>query len=319
MSRKYISLSPEQIRDAQHADIAEYLLKRGEPLRRKGKTVIWDVHDSCTITGFKWYQNSTGKHGAAGSCVQNFFGLSFPDAGLALTGGHVYSSTPNSDLPPNPDEPVSKQSSVPPLFFLLPPAAENHRRLFAYLNQSRKISPDIITEFLIDKLIYQDTNGNIVFVCYDHEGIARAAHLRGTYSQKRFRKFVEGGNFCIGFNYTPVTPATRLYVFEAAIDLMSFISMHRHEPWHRYAYLSLGGLSGIPLQYFLRTNRNIREICFCLDNDADKPENPGQAAVAKFLSKYKNRYTVSSLIPYLGKDWNEELVQKEVSESCQRP
>ena len=80
----YVPLTQEQITAAQHTDIAEFLRARGEKLRREGSHYIWKEHDSCVITGYMWYQNSSGKHGAAVSFVQHFFGMSFPQAVLAL-------------------------------------------------------------------------------------------------------------------------------------------------------------------------------------------------------------------------------------------
>ena len=83
---EYIPLTQEQIAAAQHTDIAEYLRERGEKVQKEGNHYIWKKHDSCVIHGYKWYQNSTGKHGAAVAFVQNFFHKSFPHAVLELIG-----------------------------------------------------------------------------------------------------------------------------------------------------------------------------------------------------------------------------------------
>lgn len=70
---EYIPLTQDQIALAQHTDIVEYLRERGEKVQKEGNHYIWEKHDSCVIHGYKWYQNSTGKHGAAVAFVQNFF------------------------------------------------------------------------------------------------------------------------------------------------------------------------------------------------------------------------------------------------------
>ena len=62
---EYIPLTQDQIALAQHTDIVEYLRERGEKVQKEGNHYIWEKHDSCVIHGYKWYQNSTGKHGAA--------------------------------------------------------------------------------------------------------------------------------------------------------------------------------------------------------------------------------------------------------------
>lgn len=315
-SSTYVPLSLTQICDAQHTDIATYLLERGEKVRKVGAHAIWDAHDSCIITGYMWYQNSTGKHGAAVSFLQHFFGLSFPAAVQELTKRHTYTENIQLGTEEPTVERIEKHKPADPILFQLPPAAENHRRLFAYLNQTRKISADVITEFLLDKLIYQDQRGNIVFVCYDNQGIPRAAHLRGTNTQVRYRQFIDGGDFLTGFHYTPANDFQRLFVFEAAIDLMSFITLHRHTPWHRDAYLSLGGLSDLPLKQFLKQHRSVKELYLCLDNDVNAPKNYGQDAAQKLMRKYKDRYTVRIITPKVGKDWNELLLSETEKVSC---
>lgn len=297
----YVPLTQEQITAAQHTDIAEFLRARGEKLRREGSHYIWKEHDSCVITGYMWYQNSSGKHGAAVSFVQHFFGMSFPQAVLALLKDQQLNLSV-TELPPR--EKKAKSDTMP-IAFALPPSAPDHRRLFAYLTKTRCISPDIVTDFLQDKLIYQDVYGNIVFVCYDKLGQVRAAHRRGTNTSHRYRGFVAGGDFACGFSYVCETADT-LYVFEAPIDLMSYISLHRHQPWHKSSYLSLGGLADDALRRFLSEYPDIRKIVFCLDNDTDKPENWGQAAAQKYSRNYGKKRLTRIDIPCL-KDWNAVL------------
>ncbi|MFR0936504.1 MAG: DUF3991 domain-containing protein [Hominenteromicrobium sp.] len=162
-----------------------------------------------------------------------------------------------------------------PVAFCLPPAAPDNRRLYAYLTHTRGIAHEIVNTFIDEHLIYQDKQGNIVFVCYDRFGRVKSAHKRGTNSAQRYRGFVTGGEFSCGFSYANDN-ATVLYVFGAPIDLMSFLTLHRHEPWHRASYLSLGGLSEDPLRRFLKEHKSIQRIAFCFDNDINKPENKGK-------------------------------------------
>ena len=110
-----------------------------------------------------------------------------------------------------------------PVAFCLPPAAPDNRRLYAYLTHTRSIAHEIVNTFIDEHLIYQDKQGNIVFVCYDCFGRVKSAHKRGTNSAQRYRGFVTGGEFNCGFSYANDN-ATVLYVFEAPIDLMSFLN-----------------------------------------------------------------------------------------------
>lgn len=316
--RKYVDLTPEQIAAAQHADIAEYLISIGEKVIREGNHVLWKKHDSCVISDYKWYQNSTGEYGAAVYFLQHFFGMSFPEAVLELTKGQTFftpiekiSKSGTGSAFETKKKSREKVSDHSPLDFALPEKASDHRRLFAYLTISRCISPEIVTEFLQDKLIYQDVNGNVVFVCYDRNGFPRAAHKRGTSTEKQFRGFVTGGDFNYGFSYV-CESSKNLYVFEAAIDLMSYISLHRHEPWFKNNYLSLGGLSDETLKKFLQEYPQIENIAFCLDNDYAKPVNYGQRAAKRYAVEYgKKRRTI--VCTPKQKDWNEVLKIKELN------
>lgn len=291
----YIPLSQEQIKTAQHTDIAQFLISRGEKVRKEGKHYVWEKHDSCVITGFRWYQNSTGEHGAAVAFMQHFFDMRFPEAVLALTENRAF----YLDTPPQ----QSKRDM--PIVFRLPPSAPDHRRLFAYLTITRGISPEIVNDFLEERLIYQDKRGNVVFVCYDKEDVARAAHLRGTATGQRFRGFLEGGDFSCGFSFNG-KDSSSLYVFEAPIDLLSFITLHRHENWRTKSYLSLGGLSDISLNRYLSEHPEINEIHFCLDNDPKGKEKTVSFLLEYQKGKLARRYSVWEDLPPK-KDWNKTL------------
>ena len=302
---QYIPLTQDQIALAQHTDIVEYLRERGEKVQKEGNHYIWEKHDSCVIHGYKWYQNSTGKHGAAVAFVQNFFHKSFPHAVLELIGNRQI--TFDLAAPP-PTKRESKPTDMIPVAFCLPPAAPDNRRLYAYLTHTRSIAHEIVNTFIDEHLIYQDKQGNIVFVCYDCFGRVKSAHKRGTNSAQRYRSFVTGGEFNCGFSYANDN-ATVLYVFEAPIDLMSFLTLHRHKPWHRASYLSLGGLSEDPLRRFLKEHKSIQRIAFCFDNDINKPENRGQEAAKRFMRQFSGKYITSILCP-CKKDWNDVLRDK---------
>ena len=90
---------------------------------------------------------------------------------------------------------------------------------------------------------------------------------------------------------------------------MSFLTLHRHKPWHRASYLSLGGLSEDPLRRFLKEHKSIQRIAFCFDNDINKPENRGQEAAKRFMRQFSGKYITSILCP-CKKDWNDVLRDK---------
>lgn len=90
-------------------------------------------------------------------------------------------------------------------------------------------------------------------------------------------------------------------VFEAAIDLMSYITMYRYD---RASMLALGMLADAPLETFLTEHPEINTIQFCLDND-----EPGRKATDELMEKYRIRgYYVKDKPPQQGcKDYNQWL------------
>ena len=57
-----------------------------------------------------------------------------------------------------------------------------------------------------------------------------------------------------------------MFVFEAAIDLLSFIQLFPKD-WKKRSYLSLGGVSSVALMTFLSERPQITSVFLCLDND----------------------------------------------------
>ena len=95
-----------------------------------------------------------------------------------------------------------------------------------------------------------------MFVGKDRSGIPRYAHIRGT-EEEKFRGDVAGSlkeySFCYRGN------SDQLYVFEAPIDLLSFIQLFPKD-WEQRSYLSLGGTSDRALTAFLSDSPNITSV-----------------------------------------------------------
>jgi len=112
---------------------------------------------------------------------------------------------------------------------------------------------------------------------------------------------VEGNDKRYGFHLC--NPENKeIVVFEAAIDLMSYVEMHH--VFHRNL-LALGMLDDAPLQTFLAEHPQIESIQFALDNDV-----PGRAASQKMLEKYFGLgYEVEDIsVFFKQKDYNEWLL-----------
>ena len=269
----------EQIDRANQADLVLFLQSQGEPLERAGQEYRWKRHDSLTVRGNKWYRHSQSKGGGPVDFVMEFFGKSFTEAVELLTG--------EKGVAPPPDSPQ----------FRLPPRSPDNRTARNYLTAARRIDEDVTGFFFASGDIYEDAaHHNAVFVGRDENGIPRYAHSKGT--ARNFRLDVKGSDKAFNFCYRG--EGERLFVFEAPIDLLSFLCLFKKE-WQKQSYLSLGGVGEKALLRFLSDRPNIKTVYLCLDSD-----EAGNDACSRLVKLMPEGYTVHRLIP-LFKDWNEVL------------
>ena len=158
--------------------------------------------------------------------------------------------------------------------------------------------------FLKDGLIYESRHyHNVVFKGNDKNGVTRFASMRGVFDKqgKPFKCDVVGNDKNYGFNVVNVK-STELVVFEAAIDLMSYVDIFTDYESNK---LALGMLADAPLETFLKEHPQIASIRFCLDAD-----EPGRKAASELMKKYYELgYDVEDCPPPAGyKDYNEWLV-----------
>ena len=189
--------------------------------------------------------------------------------------------------------------------FILPEANEDNNRVIAYLNKTRRISISTIEYFINHGLLYEDKeHHNIIFKGNDPDGVTRFASRRGTYDregEKPFKCDVAGNDKNYGFNITE-PKSNVVFVFEGAIDLMSYADMYQKFDVNMIA---LGMVSDAPLEMFLKDHPDIRFIFFCLDND-----EAGRKATANLMAKYYEAgYEVRDVHPpETYKDVNEWLI-----------
>ncbi|HJH82867.1 MAG TPA: AAA family ATPase [Clostridiales bacterium] len=278
----------EQIDRANQADLVLFLQSQGEPLERAGQEYRWKRHDSLTVRGNKWYRHSQSKGGGPVDFVMEFFGKSFTEAVELLTGEQGAAA---------PDRP----SPAPLSDFRLPPRSDTAGQVKSYLTEARRIDEDVTGFFFSTGDIYEEAaHHNAVFVGRDKDGVPRYAHQRGTVGN--FRLDVKGSDK--GFNFCYRGEGERLFVFEAPIDLLSFLCLFKKD-WQKQSYLSLGGVSEKALLRFLSDRPNIKTVFLCLDSD-----KAGTDACSRLNSLIPQGYTVNRLVP-LFKDWNEVLQRRE--------
>lgn len=286
----YIHFTEEQKQQAAAVDLEVLLRSRGEKLIASGREKRLASDHSVTIRGNEWYDHAEERGGHAVSFVQRFYGFSYPEAVTMLLGGEMGTVYPSAR------ERVEEPSKP----FVLPPAHGDMRRVYAYLVKHRNIDRSVVAYFAKEKLLYEDAEyHNAVFVGTDENGVPRHAHKRSANSYgKAFRLNVEGSAPQYSFHH--IGTDGNLYVFEAPIDMLSFITLHP-EDWQRQSYVACCGTSIQPVLKMLERVPQLDTVLLCLDND-----EAGHKASERMREQLESNYTVERLIPE-NKDWNDDL------------
>ena len=275
-----------QIDKANAVDLEKFLRAQGETLVRSGKEYRWKAHDSLTVCENKWFRHSQSKGGLPVDFVMEFYGKSFPEAVQMLTG--------------EPGEAQPEAGPAPSPAFRLPLRNVTNANILNYLTQERKLSPSLVNFFIAAGDIYEDSSHhNVVFVGRDADGHPRYASSRGI--NEKFRQDVAGAEKAFGFAHRGTDK--QLLVFEAPIDLLSFIELFPKN-WQQHNYLSLGGVSGKALRQFLSERPDVERVFLCLD--ADKA---GEDACKRLTALLPDTVSVTRIQPCM-KDWNDVLVHR---------
>ena len=275
-----------QIDKANAVDLEKFLRAQGETLVRSGKEYRWKAHDSLTVCGNKWFRHSQSKGGFPVDFVMEFYGKSFPEAVQMLT-GEPGKAQPEADPAPSPA-------------FRLPLRNITNANILNYLTQERKLSPSLVNFFIAAGDIYEDAaHHNVVFVGRDADGHPRYASSRGI--NEKFRQDAAGAEKTFGFAHRGTDK--QLLVFEAPIDLLSFIELFPKN-WQQHSYLSLGGVSGKALRQFLSERPDVERVFLCLDSD-----KAGEDACKRLAALLPDTVSVTRIQPCM-KDWNDVLVHR---------
>lgn len=296
----YIHFTDEQKYRSNNVDLEDFLRRRGEKLLPSGREKRLASDHSITVRGNQWYDHSTQRGGYAIDFARQYYNLSFPEAVTLLLGGkqgEIYRAA----------EPKKEKPKKP---FELPNVHGDMRRTFAYLVKTRKIDRDVVRAFAQEKLLYESCEiskdkskeyHNAVFVGLNEHSAACHAHKHGLYPEgKSYKGNVDGSSPSYSFHY--VGDVNSLYVFEAPIDMLSYITLHPQE-WMQNSYVALCGLSGQAMMKTLEQYPQLNHVTLCLDND-----NAGQNAAEKFADSLSERgYACDRDIPR-NKDWNDDLI-----------
>ena len=247
----------EMIKQARNANLAEYF---------KSKGYKYEQHrDEIHVRGYgglyvnektnQWHCFSKGgKNGGRNSvnCLTEIIGLDFKEAvsGLAVYSSSSFASYIRTYAPPKKRE------------LVIPEQDDNMRRVFAYLCQTRGIDFKIVRDLAQNNLLYQDKKGNAVFLHRDDNGEILGAELQGTCSFRRFKGVAAGTSNSL-FSLKIGTPG-KVYVFESAIDLLSFKQLAVPDEISDSLLVSMAGLKPNSLKPLSKCGL---KLYACVDND----------------------------------------------------
>lgn len=291
-------VTEEQIIAARQMTAIEYLqrFRPGELIKAESRGEFQlREHDSFKInretSKFHWKSRGIGGKSALDYLVK-VEGMPFVDAVLDLC-----EESP-SYIPPSSQPEQEKE-------FVLPPAAVNNRRVFAYL-MKRGISRKVVEACVRAGILYESADyHNAVFVGKDESGTARYAFLRGTYTRgKPFKAEVSGSDKRFCFLLPPKGETKKLAVYEAAIETLAHLTLEGITDKYR---LSLGGIyapkegeqfrsfsfkTPPALDDFLKRHPEVAEIEICTNNDF-----AGRWAAEHIEKAYEGKYRIVKNLP----------------------
>lgn len=298
---EYINFTNEERERARRTDLAYFLISQGESVKKSGSEYEWfDGSQKVTIRGNLWYHQYEQKGGDAIDFVRRFYNKDYVGAVQLLlnqTCGNILKSAP-----------IERKQKP----FKLPERNDRMSRVFSYLLLTRGIDKEILYEFVRKKMIYESAKyHNAVFVGYDLDGNPRHAHLRGTVLSNAFKGNVAGSKPEYSFHWNGTSD--KLFLFEAPIDMLSFISMHK-ENWKSHTYVASCSVSDRVLFQCLKDNQSIKIGYLCFDND-----EAGQTANKRIAEKLNKMNIQNQILIPKQKDWNEDLtlLEKGKGDICQ--
>ncbi len=298
---KYINFTKEQREQARRTDLANFLISQGEKVKKSGSEYEWlDGSQKVTIRGHLWYHQYEQKGGDAVDFVRRFYNKDYAEAVEMLLnngGGQIVNLQ------------TTEREQKP---FILPPRNDRMSRVFSYLLLTRGIDKDVLFEFVRKKMIYESAYyHNAVFVGYDSSGKPRHAHKRGTVTSNPYKGNVAGSQPEYSFHFNGTSD--KIFLFEAPIDMLSYISMHK-ENWKEHSYAASCSVSDRVLFQCLNDNTNIKNVFLCFDND-----EAGQTANKRIADKLNKLNIQNEILIPTHKDWNEDILNGErTDEICRQ-
>lgn len=276
---EYIHYTQEQIEAAKNADLVDYVSRHGFECEKAGREIHVKGYGGLYINPEKNIFSIFSQSNADGSTeggkgplafAQKVMGMSFREAMEDIVGKaeEIKHFTPKT----TPQEEKK---------FAMPEKSDSgYKNIYAYFINTRRISPETVREFVNKGLIYPTVSKgvsrntgneyqkiNAVFLHLNEQGKPCGADIQGIDQnpEYRFKGCTARDETDAGFVYNKGDPqkADTVYLFEAPIDLMSFVELHPEIENAKFAALS--GLKPATAEHYINSGM---KVVSCVDNDA---------------------------------------------------
>lgn len=299
--------SPDQVKEARNSNILEYMISKGEPFQRQGNYYRHAEHSSWVFDNRNkvMYFNKETNQTAVSSCIilaMKVYDFTFEEAMADILGTEV-SILSEGDYQIKDNEPLNYKRDIK--------ESKDFSDVFFYLSKEREIDPEIVTLFNRANLIGEDVHKNIIFKMFDRTQPTNSEivgiELRGTRflpEEKRLIKdrsyylYQHPGNQKDSMFYASLNsklPTKEIKVFEAPIEVMSYLSLHKQEYFYKPTlnteFCAMSGLKHQAVEAHFKkvveSNRKLTEdkkqtvprITLCVNNDE---------AGIDFIDRFKN-------------------------------
>lgn len=251
-------INDELIQRARNADLADYFQHGGyECELRKNELHVKGYGGLFVNTQTnKWYCFSgAGENRGGGNpinCLTDVIGIDFKSAVEQLSGGRLVYERKQENASFS-----EKKKELE-----LPEKNPDMKKVFAYLCKTRMLKPENVTELAKAGLLYQDTKGNAVFLHKDEDGKIIGAEIQGTNTFQRFKGVASGTSESVFA--LKIGEPKKCYVFESAIDLLSFKQLAKPDKIQNSVLVSMAGLKPNTLKKFTESGM---KMYACVDND----------------------------------------------------
>ncbi|MDE6501503.1 MAG: DUF3991 and toprim domain-containing protein [Ruminococcus sp.] len=218
---------------ASRVNLADYLIARGEHLKKVGQGYVMIEHDSLRFyeNTFNWY--SKGQKGNTINFLCLYYDITFSQAVNELCRFSNVTTTTSQDS----------------------------KRVIAYLCKKRGLDYNLVTALIKNKYLYQDSRGNCNFVIRDWDKYPIGHEIVGT-GDTRYKQITSHSGY--GF-YIMIGKPTDVLFFESTIDLLSCYQLY-HEKFTHHVLVSMGGLNPSVIYNVLSLSDDFK-IWLCVDND----------------------------------------------------